>query len=68
MRVDRQLAVKEMKRILKPSGRAYLTLGGGPPFSYMDNAEWETMLEGFRVERGGSYKEKWTVVSLKGEL
>jgi len=62
---DRQLSVREMKRILKPDGKAYLSLGGGPPFGYVDKPEWESILEGFTVQRGGSYKEKWAVVSLK---
>ena len=61
----RQLSVKEIKRILKPKGQAYLSLGAGPPFGFVDQAEWEKILEGFTVERGGSYKEKWAVVFLK---
>ena len=67
MRSDRQLAVKEMRRILKQDGQVYMSLGGGPPFGYVDEAEWEKILEGFAVHRGGSYKEKWAVVSLKQE-
>ncbi len=62
---DRQLSVKEIKRILKSKGQAYLSLGAGPPLGFVDQAEWETILEGFTVEQGGSYKEKWAVVSLK---
>ena len=65
---NRQLSVSEIKRILKPEGLVYLTLGAGPPFGFVDQAEWEKILEGFRVERGGSYKEKWAVVSLKQDL
>ena len=65
---DRQLSVNEMKRILKATGQAYLSLGASPPFGFVDQAEWETMLEGFKVERGGSFKEKWAVVSLKQDL
>ncbi len=61
----RQLSVKEMKRILKSEGQAYLSLGAGPPFGFVNQEEWEAILEGFRVERGGSFKEKWAVVSLK---
>ncbi len=68
MITDRQLAVKEMKRILKPNGQVYMSLGGSPPFGYVDKVEWEKILEGFKVQRGGSYKEKWAVVSLKQEL
>jgi hypothetical protein len=62
---DRQLSVSEMKRILKPTGQAYLSLGDGPPFGFVDQAEWEKILEEFRVEQGGSFKEKWAVVSVK---
>ena len=68
MRSDRQLSVNEMKRTLKASGQVYISLGAGPPFGYVDEAEWEKILEGFTVHRGGSYKEKWAVVSLKQDL
>ncbi len=64
---DRQLSVSEIKRILKTTGQAYLSLGAGPPFGFVDQAEWEDILEEFKVEQGGSYKEKWAVVSLKQE-
>jgi hypothetical protein len=63
----RQLSVNEMKRILKPSGRVYINVGG-PPFGYVDKKEWESILEGFRVERGGSWLEKWSLVSLREDL
>lgn len=65
MAIDRQLAVSEMKRILKPTGMAYLSLGFPPPFGYVDQAEWEDILAGFQVEQGGSYKEMWALVSLR---
>ena len=65
---DRQLSVNEIKRILKSSGQAYLSLGAGPPLGFVNQAEWEKILEGFKVERGGSFKEKWAVVSLKQDL
>ena len=61
----RETAVNEIKRILKVKGQAYLSLGAGPPFGFVDQAEWEKILEEFRVEQGGSYKEKWAVVSVK---
>jgi hypothetical protein len=67
MACDRQLSVNEMKRILKNTGQAYLSLGAGPPLGFVDQEEWEKILEGFRVESGGSFKEKWAVVSLKQE-
>jgi ubiquinone/menaquinone biosynthesis C-methylase UbiE len=63
----RQLSVNEMKRILKPNGRAYINMGG-PPLGYVDKKEWERILEGFRVERGGSWQEKWALVSLREDL
>ena len=64
---DRQLSVSEIKRILKEKGQVYLSLGAGPPFGFVDQAEWEKILKEFRVEQGGSYKEKWAVVSVKQE-
>jgi ubiquinone/menaquinone biosynthesis C-methylase UbiE len=63
MKYDRLLAVNEIKRILKLSGMAYIT-GGGPPLGYGDRFEWENIIKGFVVERGGSYKECWALVSL----
>jgi ubiquinone/menaquinone biosynthesis C-methylase UbiE len=68
MAIDRQLAVNEMKRILKPTAMAYLSLGFPPPFGYVDQPEWEDILSGFKVERGGSFKELWALVSLKQEV
>ncbi len=62
---DRQLSVSEMKRVLKTTGQAYLSLGAHAPVGFMDQAEWEQMIKGFRVEKGGSYKKKWAVVSVK---
>jgi hypothetical protein len=67
MACDRQLSVNEMKRILKTTGRAYISLGAGPPLGFVDQEEWEKILEGFIVESGGSFKEKWAVVYLKQE-
>ncbi len=60
---NRQLSVKEMKRILKASGQAYLTLGAGSPWGFVNEAEWEQIMAEFKVEKGGSYREKWAVVS-----
>jgi len=65
MATDRQLSVKEMKRILKPGGQIYMSLGAGPPFGYVDQSEWENILEEFTIRRGGSYKQKWALVSPK---
>lgn len=65
---QRPLAVKEIKRILKPNGQAYLSLGGPRPLGYVNRAEWEKVLEGFRVKRRGRVLfgfQKWAVVSAK---
>ncbi len=65
MPTDRQLAVKEMKRILKTDGKAYVSLGAPHPPGYMSGVEWEQTLAGFGVERRGGSFEKWAVVFLK---
>lgn len=65
MAYGRQLALKEIKRILKLSGKAYLSLGMAPPFGYVGQTEWESIMQGFTVERGGSLKEMWAIVSLR---
>ena len=65
---QRPLAVNEIKRILKPNGQAYLSLGGPRPFGFVNRAEWEKILEGFRVKRRGRFLfgfQKWAVVSIK---
>ena len=64
MAIDRQLAVNELKRILKPTGMAYLSLGFRPPLGYVDQPEWEGILGGFNIEEGGSFKQLWALVSL----
>jgi ubiquinone/menaquinone biosynthesis C-methylase UbiE len=64
----RQDAVSEIKRILKPSGQAYLSLGAPwfpPLLGYVNRAEWERTLDGFQVARRGGSLQKWAVVSLK---
>jgi ubiquinone/menaquinone biosynthesis C-methylase UbiE len=62
---DRQLFVSEIKRILKPTGHAYLSLGAGPPFGFVDRTEWENILEGFRLEQEGRWQKGWAVVALR---
>lgn len=62
---NRPLAVKEIKRILKAAGKAYLSLGSPPPLGFVDRAEWERILEGFIVEQRGGFLQKWAVVSKK---
>jgi SAM-dependent methyltransferase len=63
MAVDRSSAVAEIKRILKPAGHAYLSLGAAPPWGYVDRAEWSRILEGFRIVEGGAYEERWALVA-----
>ncbi|HUW97187.1 MAG TPA: class I SAM-dependent methyltransferase [Anaerolineae bacterium] len=61
---DHQSAVNEMKRILKPSGKAFLQAAKGR-MSYVDEAEWEEILEGFEVERrddGSAWDDRWALV------
>ena len=65
MAEHRPSAVKEIKRILKPTGKAYLSLGSSPPLGCVDRAEWERILEGFIVEQRGGFLQKWAVVSKK---
>lgn len=61
-------AVNEIKRILKPKGLAYLSAARGF-YSYMNKAEWERILEGFKVERKGAgfswIANRWAIVSTK---
>jgi len=61
-----EAAVNEIKRVLKPDGRAYLSVDKSP-WSYVDKAEWERILEGFKVERRGDpmMADRWVVVSTK---
>lgn len=65
MEDERPAAVNEMKRILKPQGHAYISLGAPPPFGLVDEAEWNAILSGFKVEQGGFFKELWAVASVK---
>jgi ubiquinone/menaquinone biosynthesis C-methylase UbiE len=61
----RDLAVSEIRRILKARGLAYLSLGMPPPFGFVGRAEWERILSGFRVERrGDGLRVRWAVVSV----
>ena len=59
-------AVNEIRRILKPNGQAYLSVAGGF-YSYVDQAEWEKILEAFKVEQRGDpmMADRWAVVSTK---
>ncbi len=65
MNDHRPSAVNEIKRILKPSGQAYLSLGAPPPLGKVDRTEWENILDGFHIQRRGGFLQKWAVVSTK---
>jgi ubiquinone/menaquinone biosynthesis C-methylase UbiE len=65
--------VSEMRRILKPKGLAYLAAGKSSR-SYVTQAEWDKILDGFRVERRGGDGShfptagmRWAVVSTTNE-
>ena len=59
-------AVNEIRRVLKPDGRAYLSVASGR-WSYVDRAEWGKILEAFKVEHRGDpvTSDRWAVVSTK---
>ena len=59
-------ALNEILRILKPTGQAYLSLGGVSPFfGFVGGEEWEKILEQFTVEQRGGLIQKWALVSKK---
>lgn len=63
---DHAPAISEIKRILKPDGKAFLTATRGS-ISYVDDAEWEEILEGFIVEErnfGSLLEDRWALVSI----
>jgi len=63
---EHQASVDEIKRILKPGGKAYLSVSKSN-ISYVDSREWEEILGGFRVEQRGSPADsgdRWALVSL----
>jgi ubiquinone/menaquinone biosynthesis C-methylase UbiE len=55
MAEQRPLAVNEIKRILKPTGQAYLSLGSPPPLGFVGREEWEKILGEFIVKRKGGF-------------
>lgn len=61
----RQQAVNEIKRVLTPDGQAYISLGAFPPLGFVDKAEWERILAGFKVKQSGGYLQKWALVTKK---
>ena len=62
------MSMSEMKRILERGGRAYVSVARGP-WSHVNGAGWEKIIEGFRVERRGNrlplIAHRWAVVSVK---
>jgi ubiquinone/menaquinone biosynthesis C-methylase UbiE len=63
MKSGRQEAVSEMKRILKPTGYAYISLGSGPTLGFVDENEWEELKTKFNLLLGGDFKNMWAVFS-----
>jgi ubiquinone/menaquinone biosynthesis C-methylase UbiE len=65
---QRESAVNEMRRILKPEGLAYISVARGP-WSYVDRPTWEKILEPFKVEQrhDGSmgFGERWATVTAR---
>jgi ubiquinone/menaquinone biosynthesis C-methylase UbiE len=62
---DHAQCIMEIKRILKPGGKAFLQAARGA-ISYIGDAEWETILEGFRVEQRNyesRTQDRWALVS-----
>ena len=64
---DHLASVREIKRILKPNGTAYLSVSKGS-MSYVSREEWKEILEGFKVEEQSDPSDsgdRWAVVALK---
>jgi ubiquinone/menaquinone biosynthesis C-methylase UbiE len=63
----RPTVVKEIKRILKSTGQAYLSLGSYPPFGFVIREEWKKILSGFKVELRGGFLQPWALVFKKND-
>jgi ubiquinone/menaquinone biosynthesis C-methylase UbiE len=64
---DHESAINEIKRILKPDGKAYFRAARGW-ISHVDKEEWELILEGFEVEQRNyesRLDDRWALVSKK---
>lgn len=65
---DHASTISEIKRVLRPGGKAFLTAAKGS-MSYMEKAEWDRMLEGFKVEQKGDgswFEDRWAIVLKEG--
>lgn len=66
---DHEGAVKEMKRLLKQSAQAYLSVARGPrtkDLNAVSKAEWRRILEGFHViKERADLTARWAVISLR---
>ncbi len=63
---DHQASVREIQRILKPSGTAYLSVSKGST-SYVSLEEWKKILEEFRVKEQSDPSDsgdRWALVAL----
>ena len=61
---DHESTVSEIKRIMKRDAKAFLAVARGS-MSYVDKAEWESILSGFIVEErndGSFMDDRWAVV------
>jgi len=67
MASDRHLAVNEIKRILKPTGIAYICVGSPSQLSYLGEAEWVEILRGFNMVDCAPNNRIWSVVRVKPE-
>jgi ubiquinone/menaquinone biosynthesis C-methylase UbiE len=63
----RPKVVNEIKRVLKSTGQAYLSLGSYPPFGFVNREEWKKILAGFRVVRRGGFLQPWALVFKKDD-
>jgi ubiquinone/menaquinone biosynthesis C-methylase UbiE len=64
---DHQASVREIQRILKPEGKAYLSVSKGSK-SYVSLEEWKEILARFTVLEQGDPSDsgdRWAVVALK---
>ena len=64
---DHESTVKEIKRILKPNGKVFLSVAKGA-MSNISKAEWENVLEGFEVEQKSReifFEDRWALMAKK---